>query len=71
MARAFLNRQSILWLVGLVVLVVGFIAAAVILPTTAKAPGSDQPSIQVPKMENVPPPDAPRMRLDTGKANGD
>jgi hypothetical protein len=69
MSRAFLNKPSILWLAGVFVLIVGFIAAAVILPTTAKTPGSDQPSIQVPRMENVPPPEAPRMRLDTGKSS--
>ena len=69
MSRAFLSRQSVLWLAGVVVLIVGFIAAAVILPTTSKEPGSNQPNIQVPKMQNVPPPDAPKMRLDTGKAD--
>jgi len=71
MARAFANKKSIFWLAGLFVLVVGFIVAAVVLPATSKTPGSDQPSIQVPKMENVPPADAPKMRLETGRSNKD
>lgn len=68
MARAFFNKQSILWLVGLVVLVVGFVVAALVLPATSKTPGADQPNIQVPKMQNVPPANAPKMRLETGKS---
>jgi hypothetical protein len=50
-----------------IVLVVGFVIAAVVLPATSTTPGTDQPSIQVPKMQNVPPPQTPRMRLDTAK----
>lgn len=67
MARAFFNKQSILWLAGLAVLIAGFIVAAVVLPATSKTPGSDQPKIEVPKMQNIPPADAPRMRLETDK----
>ena len=67
MARAFFSKKSLLWLTGVVVLVVGFVVAALILPATSKTPGADQPSIQVPKMQNVPPAAAPKMRLDTGK----
>jgi len=55
MARAFFSKKSLLWLTGVVVLVVGFVVAAVILPATSKTPGADQPNIQVPKMQNVPP----------------
>ena len=71
MARAFSNKRSIFWLLGLFILVAGFIAAAVILPATSKTPGSDQPQIQVPNMQNVPPAAAPKMRLDTGKSGTD
>ena len=67
MARAFFSKKSLLWLTGVVVLVVGFLVAAVILPATSKTPGADQPNIQVPKMQNVPPAAAPKMRLDTEK----
>ena len=67
MTRAFFSKQSILWLVGVVVLVVGFVVAAVILPATSKTPGADRPDIQVPKMQNVPPAAAPKMQLETAK----
>ena len=67
MARAFTNKKSVFWLAGLFVLIVGFVVAALVLPATSKTPGADQPNIQVPKMQNVPSPDAPKMRLDTGK----
>jgi hypothetical protein len=71
MARAFANKPSIFWLGGLFVLVVGFVVAAVVLPATYKTPGSDQPNIQVPKMQNVPPANAPKMRLETGNGSKD
>jgi hypothetical protein len=67
MARAFANGKSIFWLAGVFVLVVGFVVAALVLPATSKTSGTDRPNIQVPKMQNVPPPNAPRMRLETGK----
>ncbi|HYQ43889.1 MAG TPA: hypothetical protein VER11_18035 [Polyangiaceae bacterium] len=69
MARAFPNKQSVFWLAGVFVLVVGFIVAAVVLPATSKTPGSEPPNIQVPKMQNVPPAEVPKMRLDTGKSS--
>jgi hypothetical protein len=67
MARAFANGKSIFWLAGVFVLIVGFVVAALVLPATSKTAGTDQPAIQVPKMQNVPSPDAPKMRLETGK----
>jgi hypothetical protein len=68
MARAFFSKRSVLWLTGVFVLVVGFIVMAIVLPSTSKTPGSEQPDIQVPKMQNVPPAAAPKMRLDTDKS---
>jgi len=69
MTRAFANKKSIFWLAGVFVLVVGFLVAALVLPATSRTPGSEQPNIQVPKMQNVPPADAPKLRLDTGKGS--
>lgn len=71
MARAFADKQSIVWLVALCIVVFGFFIAALVLPAVSKTPGTDQPDIHVPKMQNVPPADAPKMRLDTGKTNAD
>ena len=67
MAREFFSKRSLVWLAGLVVLIVGFVVAAVLLPATSHAPGTEQPNIRVPRMQNVPPADAPKMRLDTEK----
>lgn len=71
MERAFASKKSTLWLTGVFVLVIGFIVAALILPTTSKVRSEEQPNIHVPKMQNVPPPEAPKMRLDTGRTSGD
>jgi len=66
--RAFFSKQSVLWLVGVFVLVAGFLIAAVILPSTSfkkeKVEGAD---VQVPKLQNVPPPGTPKMRLEAEK----
>lgn len=67
MANAFKNKRSLLWLSGITLLVLGFLVAAVVLPMTAPAPGSGSPDIRVPKMENVPPENAPKMKLDVEK----
>jgi hypothetical protein len=38
-----------------------------LLPSTAPAPGAGAPDIHVPRMQNVPPPDAPKLQLDVVK----
>ncbi len=53
--KAFTNRNRIFWLAGMAVLVLGFIAAAVILPRLT-TPGASGPDARVPGMQNVPPP---------------
>jgi hypothetical protein len=45
-------------------LVGGFIAAAVLLPATAPEPGAGQPDVRVPKMQNVPPPEAEKLKVE-------
>jgi hypothetical protein len=60
----FKSKRAILWLGGIAVLVLGFLVLMVVLPATAPTPGKDGPDIQVPKMENVPPEQAPKMKLD-------
>jgi hypothetical protein len=67
MSKAFENKRSLLWLGGITLLVVGFLVAALVLPATAPTPGSGGPDVRVPKMENVPPEHAPRMKLDVEK----
>ena len=51
----FIDNRSGLWLVGLLVLVVGLVAACLIVPGIRRAPGMGAPDIHQPKMGAVPP----------------
>jgi hypothetical protein len=52
------------WLIGVAIMVVGVMTALVLLPAFSPTRGTGGPDIRVPKMQNVPPAGAPRMRLD-------
>lgn len=67
MNNPFKSKRSILWLSGVAVLILGFLAAAVVLPMTAKTPGAGGPEIHVPGMQNVPSEDAPKLKLELEK----
>jgi hypothetical protein len=67
MHDGFKSKRAAFWLAGIFVLVLGFLAAAIVLPTTSKIPGQGGPDIQVPKMQNVPPEQAPKMNLEVEK----
>jgi hypothetical protein len=64
MKNAFRDRRSMLWLGGVIVLMVGMLLAFVLLPSTQAPSSSPTDDIRVPKMENVPSGDAPKMKLD-------
>jgi len=66
MAQAFANSRSILWLAAVYFLVIGFMTAALVLPTTSSAASVGKPTTQVSKMQNATPPAAQKMRLDMG-----
>jgi hypothetical protein len=60
----FKGTRRIYWLAGITLLVLGVLGSALILPSISKTPGADGPDVQLPKMENVPPPHAPnKMRF--------
>ncbi|HEY6722521.1 MAG TPA: hypothetical protein VI197_00780 [Polyangiaceae bacterium] len=65
MARKFHNKKSIFWLIGMGVLITGFLAFALIVPNRAPAPGTEAPELRVPNMQNVPPQNAPNLGLET------
>lgn len=67
MHNGFQSKRAILWLGGIALLVLGLLVAAVVLPTTAPAPGAGGPDIHVPKMENVPSDHTPKMKLEVEK----
>ena len=65
MTREFHNGKSIFWLIGMGVLITGFLAFALIVPNRTATPGTEGPELRVPNMQNVPPAHAPNMQLDT------
>jgi hypothetical protein len=60
----FKGKRRVFWLGEMFVLVVGVLAAAIVLPTVTPTPGAEGPTVDVPKMQNVPGEEAPKMRLD-------
>jgi hypothetical protein len=65
--KAFTDSRRFLWLGGVALLVVGLLAAFLILPATERTPNGTSTNIQVPKMKNVPSADAPKMQLQLDK----
>lgn len=64
--KAFKDQRSILWLAGLGVLILGVLAAFVVLPMRAGPEDAAGPAVDVPKMHNVPPAET-KVKLETGK----
>jgi hypothetical protein len=65
MTRKFHNKQSIFWLIGMGVLIAGFLAFALIVPNRTATPAAETQDLRVPNMQNVPPPQAPNLGLET------
>jgi hypothetical protein len=62
--KPFQDRRSRWWLGGVAAALVAFFVAFVVVPNSIPAKGSDGVRVDVPKMENFPPPTAPRVKLD-------
>jgi len=67
MINEFKSKRALLWLGGIAVLILGFLVAAVVLPMATPTPGAGGPDIRVPKMQNVPSDQAPKMKLQIPK----
>lgn len=52
--KKFQSKKAIWWSVGVLVVIFGVFAAAVLLPSASKPYGSDAPDIHVPSMKNAP-----------------
>lgn len=65
--KAFKDNRSVLWLAGVIAMVLGILAAFVVLPATSQTNVPDGPDINVPNMENVPPAGAPKLGLEVQK----
>lgn len=55
--KPFTDHRRFLWLSAVTVLLVGFIIAALVLPSTSDPSLRAGPSVRVPAMQNVPPSD--------------
>lgn len=62
--NALRPKRAALWLTGMFLLIGGFLAAGILLPHRAEPYGAGAAEVQLPKMENVPGPNAPRMEID-------
>jgi hypothetical protein len=62
--NAFKGKRSLLWLGGFAVLMLGLVATFVVLPAVWPTPEADGPEVDVPKMQNVPAEETPKMRID-------
>jgi hypothetical protein len=62
--KPFQSKRNILWLGGVAAALIAWFVAFVIVPHGAPVPGKEGPEVDLPRMQNVPPPSAPRMKLD-------
>jgi hypothetical protein len=63
MTHKFHNKKSIFWLLGVALVIGGFLAFALTVPGST-SPTTETPAVHVPNMQNVPPPSAPHLQLD-------
>lgn len=61
--KPFTDRRRAFWLGGVTVLILGFVVAALLLPSTSDPTRGLGPAVHVPAMENVPPAND-RMKLE-------
>jgi hypothetical protein len=57
-------KRAVLWMVGMFLLVGGFLAAAILVPHTVEPYGANTPAVELPRMVNVPSPHTPKMEID-------
>jgi hypothetical protein len=53
--KAFTDYRRLVWVGGIATLILGFIVAALVLPSTSDPTKGLGPPVNVPKMQNVPP----------------
>jgi hypothetical protein len=65
--KPFQDKRSVWWICGVAMAIVAPFVAFVVVPSTTPTPGAGGVEVDVPKMENVPPPAAARMKLESQK----
>jgi hypothetical protein len=61
--KAFTDYRRLVWIGGIATLILGFIVAALVLPSTSDPTQGLGPKVDVPNMQNVPPVDQ-HMKVD-------
>ena len=64
--KPFRDKKSVWWIVGVAAALIALFVAFVAVPSMTPGP-SGGVEVDVPKMENVPPPAAERMKLESQK----
>jgi hypothetical protein len=62
--KAFTDYRRLVWIGGVATLILGFIVAALVLPSTSDPTKGLGPGVNVPNMQNVPP-QQQRLKVDT------
>jgi hypothetical protein len=65
--KPFQDKKSVWWILGVAAAFVALFVAYFIVPSRTPGPDGGGPSVDVPRMENVPPPAAERMKLESQK----
>jgi hypothetical protein len=61
--KAFTDYRRLVWIGGIATLILGFIVAALVLPSTSDPTKGLGPAVNVPGMQNVPPAEQ-RVKVD-------
>ncbi len=61
--KPFTDRRRVFWLGGVTLIIVGFVMAALLLPSTSDPTRNLGPAVHTPRMQNVPTSDD-RVKLD-------
>ncbi|MDQ2644504.1 MAG: hypothetical protein M3020_11850 [Myxococcota bacterium] len=64
--KPFRDKKSVWWMVGVAAVLIALFVAFVAVPSMTPSP-SGGVEVDVPKMQNVPPPAAERMKLESQK----
>jgi hypothetical protein len=62
--KPFTDTRRILWLGGVILILLGILAAFVVLPGASPLKSTSEPDVRVPSMENVPNEGASKLKLD-------
>ncbi|HET9930669.1 MAG TPA: hypothetical protein VFQ35_08275 [Polyangiaceae bacterium] len=65
--KPFTDTRRIFWIGGVTLILIGLIAAFIVLPASSPLKSTSEPEVRVPKMENVPEGDGSKLKLEVDK----